>query len=172
MHEYDVVLKLLLQGSAQQTMLELTGSSVSRWLNVELPELVQNTRLDLLGESADGQLIHLELQSTNDPQMALRMAEYSLRVYRLFGKFPRQILLYVGESPLRMPAGLDGADFIFRYHPIDIRTLDGDELLRSPHLGDNVIAVLARLQDAPQAVRQIVSRIVQLEQGERNIALG
>jgi hypothetical protein len=33
------------------------------------------SRLDLLGESVDDQLIHLELQSSNDASMPLRMAE-------------------------------------------------------------------------------------------------
>ena len=48
MQEYDVALKLLLQGSATLTMRELTGTAVARWLDVELPK-VQNLRLDLLG---------------------------------------------------------------------------------------------------------------------------
>lgn len=37
---------------------------------------VLTRRADLLGESPDGTLIHLELQSTHDPRMVLRMAEY------------------------------------------------------------------------------------------------
>ena len=53
--------------------------------------------MDLLGELQNGELVHIELQSTNEPQMPLRMAEYCLRVLRLFGKFPHQVLVYVGE---------------------------------------------------------------------------
>jgi hypothetical protein len=41
MQEYDVALKLLLQGSASLTMRELTGTVVAKWLDVELPK-VQN----------------------------------------------------------------------------------------------------------------------------------
>jgi hypothetical protein len=73
MQEYDVALKLLLRGSAQLTIRELTGASVETWIDVELPK-IQNLRVDLLGES-EGSLIHLELQSSNDSAMALRMAE-------------------------------------------------------------------------------------------------
>src|ERR1035438_1629594 len=62
MQEYDVALKLLLQGSASLTMRALTGTAIAKWLDVELPK-VQNLRLDLLGETVDGDLIHLELQS-------------------------------------------------------------------------------------------------------------
>jgi hypothetical protein len=53
MQEYDVTLKLLLQGSASLTMRELTGTAIVMRLDVELPK-VQNLRLDLLGETIDG----------------------------------------------------------------------------------------------------------------------
>src|SRR5438093_11367483 len=76
MQEYDVALKLLLRGSAKLTMRELTGTAVENWIDVELPKVVQNTRVDLLGETADKSLVHLELQSGHDPDMTLRMAEY------------------------------------------------------------------------------------------------
>jgi hypothetical protein len=101
MHEYDVAFKLILQQSVDVAIREIAGTTIAKWLNVELPE-VRNTRVDLLGETEGRDLIHIELQSTNDPTMPLRMAEYCLRVFRLFGKFPRQILVYVGDAPLRM----------------------------------------------------------------------
>src|SRR5258708_990379 len=135
MQEYDAALKLLLRGSATVTMRALTGTTVEKWLDVELPK-VQNTRVDLLGETSDARLVHLELQSGNDTTMPLRMAEYCLGVYRLFGQFPQQIMLYVGEAPLRMAGELRGSDVWFRYRAIDIRELDGEELLKSDEVGD------------------------------------
>ncbi len=170
MQKYDVTLKLLLQGSARLTMLELTGGAVEKWLNVELPK-VQNPRADLLGETADGSLIHVELQRENDTNMPLRMAEYCLGVLRLFGKFPRQVVLYVGEAPLRMDSELRGLDMWFRYRAIDIRELDGDRLLESEETGDNVIAILARLRDHKEAIGKIVGRIADLPASEREAAL-
>jgi len=95
--DYDVTLKLLLRGSAKLTIRELTGAAVEEWLDVELPK-VQNTRVDLLGQTNEGSLVHLELQSGNDATMPLRMAEYCLSVFRLLGTFPRQVLLYVGRA--------------------------------------------------------------------------
>ena len=93
MHEYHTVLKGLLQGSPNSILEQIAGARAARWFNVELPE-VQQTHVDLLFESAQSipELIHLELQSTNDPQLPLRMAKYSLRVYRKFQRFPRQIV--------------------------------------------------------------------------------
>src|SRR5580692_11460695 len=103
--------------------------------------------------------------------MPLRMAEYSLGVYRLLGRFPRQVVLYVGEPRLRMPDKLRGPGVRFQYRVIDIRRLDGDRLLRSGVIGDNVIAILARLRDDKGAVRKIMERIADLEASQREIAL-
>ena len=161
MQEYDVALKLLLRGSAQLTIRELTGASVKTWIDAELPK-IQNLRVDLLGETAEGGLVHLELQSSNDSAMALRMAEYSLGIFRLFGRFPHQVLLYVGEPALRMESELRGPDVFFRYEAVDVRALDGERLLESSAVGDNVIAILARLRDHGDAVRKIVERIAGL----------
>src|SRR5437879_2775957 len=161
MQEYDVALKLLLRGAAHLTMRELFGTAVKEWLDVELPK-VQNTRVDLLCETTEASLVHLELQSANDATMPLRMAEYCLGIFRLFGRYPRQILLYVGEAPLRMDTESRGPDVWFRYRAIDIRDLDGDRLLESGEVGDNVIAILARLRDHGSAVRRIVEKIAGL----------
>jgi hypothetical protein len=170
MQEYDIALKLLLQGSAKLAMRELTGTTIAKWLDVELPK-VQNLRLDLLGQTVDGDLIHLELQSSNDAAMPFRMIEYCLGVQRLFGQFPRQILLYVGEAPMRMESTLRGPDLSFDYRLIDIRTPNGEHLLESGDVGDNVIAILARLRDHKEAVHRIVGRIAGLAAAERETAL-
>jgi hypothetical protein len=88
LHEYDTVLKTLLQHSPNSIIRQITGTSIERWHNVEIPR-VEQMRVDLLGEGANGELVHIELQSTNDPLMALRMAEYSLRIPALvYGKEP------------------------------------------------------------------------------------
>src|SRR5580658_319881 len=166
MQDYDVALKLLLQRSASRVIRELTCATIEKWLDVELPK-IQNLRADLLGETSEGERIHIELQSGNDATMPLRMAEYCLGVFRLFGRFPRQFLLYVGEAPLRMESELHGPAFSFQYRMIEIRDLDGDRLLESEDVGDNVIAILARLRDHRGAVRKIVEKIVGLEIAER-----
>jgi hypothetical protein len=167
--DYDVTLKLLLQGPASVTMRALAGTAVARWLDVELPK-VQNRRLDLLGETVDGGLVHVELQSSHDASIPLRMAEYCLGVFRLFGRFPQQVVLSVGEPQLRMPSALRGPGVLFEYRLIDIRELDGNRLLESEDVGDNVIAILAQLRDHRGAVRKIVERIAGLAAAERDKA--
>ena len=169
MHEYDTVLKTLLLHTRNSIIEQLTGTVIVRWHNVELPKVGQ-TRVDLLGETADGELIHIELQSTNDPLMALRMAEYSLLIYRLFGRFPRQIVIYAGHARMNMASELAGPQHVCRYTLVDIRSLDSEPFLRSPWLADNIIAVLTNLRHQRKAVRQILARIATLEAGAREAA--
>jgi hypothetical protein len=137
---------------------------------VELPE-VQSTRVDLLGETATGELVHIELQSSNDATMPLRMAEYCLRVLRQFGRFPQQLVVYVGEPPMRMGTELHGPRLQYSYRVVDIRELDGERLLESPQVGDNIVAILTRLTDVRASVDRILARIGALEPGERERAL-
>ena len=158
MQDYDSALKLALRQPARRAIEQIGAPAIAHWLDAELPKS-QNLRMDLLGEDADGHLHQFELQSTNFAQINLRMAEYSLGILRITGKFPRQVVLYVGEAPLNMPSKLRGPDTLHRYRVIDIRTLDGDALLASEDMGDNLIAILARLRDHKEAVRAIVAKI-------------
>jgi predicted transposase YdaD len=170
MQDYDVTLKLLLRGSASRMVRELAGSGVEKWLDIELPR-IQSPRLDLLGEAQDGSLVHVELQSTNDAEMPLRMAEYCLGVYRQLRRFPRQVVLYVGRPPLSMESELRGGDALIRYRTVDIRDFDGEWLLQSPEVGDNVIAILARWRDEREGFRRILERLAGLAAPERERSL-
>jgi predicted transposase YdaD len=160
----------LLQSPHNSIFERITGARIDHWLNVEFPE-VQQTRVDLLGETADPKrVIGLELQSANDAELPLRMAEYALRVYRLYGRFPEQYVLYVGNGGMRMPSELAGADFHCRYKLIDIRTLDEEALLASPFDADHIIAILARHRDRRETIRRILARVATLKGGTRDSA--
>ena len=52
-----------------------------------------------------------------------------------------------------------------------MRELDGERLLDSDQIGDNLFAILARLRDRQAAVRRIAGRIAILPVGEREAPL-
>ncbi|MGH9608176.1 MAG: Rpn family recombination-promoting nuclease/putative transposase [Bryobacteraceae bacterium] len=176
MYEYDAALKLLLQASSGSVLRQAVGHvEVTHWLDAEFKQ-VQIRHADLLGATAGGQLVHIELQSTNDEDMPLRMIEYAIGIYRQFRQLPIQIVLYVGEAPLRMAAALHGPDpvdpdFAFRFTLTDFRDLDGKALLNSDRIEDNVLAILARLQSRIEAVRHILERITVLNEPARSAIL-
>lgn len=170
MQKYGVALKSLLQTSGSFILETLAGVHFRRWINVELPQ-VQTARLDLLGETDASDLIHFELQSNNDPSMPLRMAEYALGVYRQFGRFARQFVLYVGEGPLRMVPELLGPAFSFRYELVDLRQIDEEHFLQGPAKAGNVLAILGRVKNLEETAREVLRRIVQLAQDQQALAL-
>ena len=170
MHEYDIALKNILTRPGSSVLAQLTGASSLKWLNVEAPK-VTNRRVDLLGELPDGNLVHIELQSRNEKDFPLRMAEYLFGIRRRYGRLPRQVALYVGEAPLRMKDRVEGPDVSVRFYLVDIRDLDGERLLASSNMGDNVLAVLTRLGEQPKAVRRILERIAAGQPEERDQAL-
>ena len=170
MNQFDIALKSLLQRQLQSGFLStLTGFRIAEWLGTELPE-VRTRHVDLLGRTDSGDLVHIEFQSRNDPRMALRMAEYALAIYRRHRSFPTQVVIYVGERPLRMPASLTGSGWAYQCRIVDIRSLPTEQFLASPHLEDNVLAILTRLADSRATIRQILERISTASPEQRTAA--
>jgi hypothetical protein len=168
MHEYDTAFKLTLQ-HVDETFRELLGTAITRWHNVELPD-VRSGRVDLLGETETGQLIHIELQSSNDAKMAQRMLQYYVDVVRLLDRHPSQVVLYVGDAPAKMETTLRGPSLQYSYRLVDVRDLDGERLLKSPVVDDNIVGLLTKLTDVRGSVQQLLQRIAGLDAGEREEA--
>jgi hypothetical protein len=158
MHEYDVALKTILMRPGSALLAALTGVDRLRWLNVETPR-VRNLRVDMLGSFEDGELVEIEFQSRNDDDLPMRMGEYLFAIGRVHGRLPRQIVLYVGDAPMRMSDRMAGPDFWLRYHLVDVRDLDGEALLASGNPGDNIVALLTRLGERSETVVRILERI-------------
>jgi predicted transposase YdaD len=149
---------------------DIIPEPVAKWHNVELPQ-VSVQYADLLAETVSGSLWHVELQATNDPDMPARMLEYAVRVFRRFGRLPKQAVLYVGRESLRMDNKLIGADLTFQYRLLNAGDLDSHALLASPSVGDNVMAILTHLRNSEEAVRHMLRVIAALERPDRDVAL-
>ncbi len=169
MQKYDIALKEILRTPDSVAATQLAGARVKRWLDPHLPQAV-SPEADLVGETLAGGLVHLEIQSSNDRRMPERMLRYCSGLYWRTGRLPRQILVYVGNERLRMIDRVAGPHFEFAYQVIDIRELDGEKLIESPVLGDNVIAILTRLGKQPEALRAIVRRISKSKTAEQQKA--
>src|SRR5215475_2618429 len=85
-----------------------TGHRIRAWRNTALSR-TREQRVDLLGELANGELLHIELQSTNQPSMAFRMSDYAHAIYAKHGRFPHQLVLYAGRSWRQGACGTGGA---------------------------------------------------------------
>ncbi len=170
MQQFDITLKMLLRGRSSVLVKTLGGGRVVRWLEVENLK-VESSQVDRLCMVEGGGLVHMELQSTNYKDMPARMAEYALAVRRRFRKMPRQVVLYVGRTPMRMATEFREGRMTHEYEIIDFRKLDAQPFLDSPDVGDNVVAVLGRLRDQRAAVAKIIARIGRLQGSEREAAV-
>jgi predicted transposase YdaD len=72
---------------------------------------------------------------------------------------------------MKMEAELNGPASRYSYQLVDIRELDGERLLDSPSVGDNMVAILTRLRDPTAAVHRVVERIANLPHAQRKEAL-
>jgi len=89
------------------------------------------------------------------------MLEYAVAIHRRFDRYPRQLVLYVGEKPARMKDRIEEPELSFRCAIRDIRELDGEALLASDSLEDNLIGILGRLPDEAGAVRRVLEKIAE-----------
>lgn len=169
--EFDGTLKEFFQQQPTRLLRELTGGvPVVEFLNVELPA-VQERRLDLVLLLADGTLLHIELQSSNDRDMGLRMLECYALLWRRYRKPVRQVVLYVGTARMRMARTFSTEAVRFVYGLRDVREWRAEELLASPLFGDQVLAILGGTEDPRAIVQGVLERIVEMAPERRERAL-
>lgn len=161
--DFDATLKEFFQKQPTSLLLELAGGvPVVEFLNVELAA-VQERRLNLVMLLADDSLLHLELQSSNDGDMGLRMLEYYALLWRRYRKPVRQVVLYVGTPAMTMERAFLMDSVPFRFELRDIREWRADLLLSSSLFGDQVLAILGGTEDPHASVRRGLERIEQMD---------
>ncbi len=139
-------------------------------LTVEFPA-VKKRLPDLVVRLRDDAIFHLELQSTPD-SMAWRLLEYYTMIRGVYPEDPlRQMVLYIGPGPKRPASKIEKPNLNFRYTVRDIREIDGQHMLDSPMLEENLLAILCRLGNERLTIREILQRIIPRPARERADAL-
>lgn len=169
MQDFDTILKQLLADPNGRALQYITGHRIVSWRNVEMPT-TRNLRADSVGRDEANALVQVECQTRNDPKMAVRMLNYGAWLLEDEGVFPLQYVLYIGSGPLTMPDAVSAERLHYSYVLVDLRELDGEPLLASPDLRDNILSVLMRLRDQRESVRRIVARIAELDDADRRTA--
>ena len=168
MQNFDVALKELFQSVGTSLTEKFAGAAAEEWLNVELPE-TKTLRADFVCRLTTGALFHIEFQSYNDVDLIWRMLDYLAAIRKKYGVSPKQVVLYMGREPLRMPALIDQPEprLIYEVEMIDLGNLNAEELLSSEKIGDVILAILNRHADSGQTLRRILDRLRPLEPGQR-----
>lgn len=138
---FDVTLKLLFRGSNGLVATAIFGGPVVEWLSTELPK-IENTRLDMLARVEGRGMVMLELHSFNDSEIGRRALDYYVGCLRLYNEEVDPVVLYVGKEPLRMKPVFKTKKLTFEFRILDIRDFDGEPLLNSDDLADQMLALL------------------------------
>jgi len=162
---YDLSLKGLFKDPPVNLLKLILGVEIDpkkvKFLDVKLPKLVER-EADLLMEY-EGQIYHIEFQSTDDPRMALRMFYYHYLILEKHDKVPIQVVIYVGEKPIkRMKNKLTNPFLYFVYKIVDLKEVDCKSLIESSQPSDWVIAVLCRMDNEIEQLRRILQKIASL----------
>jgi len=138
----------------------------AKFLDVKLPKLFER-EADLIVEHK-GEIYHLELQSTDDPKMGLRMLYYHLLILENYGKTPHQAVVYVGEKPLkRMSLIVETSTLRFEYRLIDLNKVDCSLLLTSNEPSDGVLSILCKMENENRTLKELLTKFLALPQLKR-----
>jgi len=167
---YDINLRGLFKDPPVNLLRLVFGVEIDpkrvRFLDVKLPKLFER-EADLLMEF-EGNIYHIELQSTDDPSMAYRMLYYYLLIEESYKKEPIQAVIYVGEKPFkRMQSQLVKTHLSFSYKLVDLKELDCKPLIESDYPSDWIIAVLCKMDNEIEQLRKILQKVANIPNLDR-----
>ncbi|MBF0604763.1 MAG: DUF4351 domain-containing protein, partial [Nitrospirae bacterium] len=117
---------------------------------------------DLLFLLKDDSIFHLELQSSSEGMDWRMLMYYSLIRQRYPNRVLVQKVLYVGLKEWQPGSAIEEPNLSFRYEVVDIRSIDCRELLDSPSLEENILAILCRIDNQKEVIQEILYRISEL----------
>jgi predicted transposase YdaD len=157
----DLLLKHLFKNPATKLIEIILGKKIN-WQLLQDTDLkiVKNREADLVVKLEDNTILHIEIQSTNDPSMPYRMFEY---FYLITDKYkPKdliQVCIYLGKEPLKMSDKIQFSDWTYRYRLIDMKDVPCRELAKSPNITDKLLAGLCKIEDPKFYVENVIKEI-------------
>lgn len=174
-NQYDRILKeniepVLLPFTQKLLGLENASfSTIREDLHVTIerkPDFLKRVKLT---DEKSSYILQIEFQSVDDAEMVYRMLEYRSILLRKYRTEIRQVVLYIGQSPLRkMTHKLSMDRLSFEYELIDIRSFDYELFLDSTVPEEVLLAILANFKHtAPdKVIIRILDKLQELLKGE------
>ncbi len=87
-------------------------------------------------------ILHIEVQTVDEPMMAYRMLEYRAMVVQIHRLPVKQYVLYLGEKTSGMPVSIDLPDLKYNYSLIVLNGIPYQLFLSSEYPQEKIFAVL------------------------------
>ncbi len=159
--QYDTTLKDLFEKPPQRLLQILIGREAVELLSVEFAS-TQKRLPDLVFLMKDDSIFHLELQGRYEVMEWRMLIYYSVIRQRYPNRVLVQKVLYIGLKEWQSGSAIEEPNLSFHYEVIDIRSIDCRELLESPSLEENILAILCRIDNQKEVIQEILYRITEL----------
>jgi len=155
--KYDQLLKTIFF-DAMPALLRLIGCApVLQYLNVEFPPRHKMVA-DVVALLADGKILHLEFQVTNDPDMLWRCYHYYGSISQRWPKAEViQVVVYLGNDPIAMSSAIDRPSCKYFFDILNLQDVPADVFLESEKDAERILAVVSKSEDPRATIRQILS---------------
>ena len=174
-HPYDLTSKALFKDLELPLLRYVTGKNVTleRYLDIQF-QTIESQRADLLCEARlddEPVLIHLELQSDNDPQMLYRMMGYLVDIHQAYQKPVYQCVVYLGKDPVKMQNHLqfkltEDNHLNYHYRLLALNEVDFSEIARLETVDFLALLPLTRSEwKAEEHLQQSINTLVERSQG-------
>src|SRR5690606_15333408 len=171
-HQYDKVFRENMEVALPVILQYMVGIEVKE--SEPLTDDLQHTKerkMDVLRRVTDSEgnrfILHIEYQVANEPQMALRMAEYCIMALRKYRLPVQQHVIFLGKGRATMPVRIEEDNLRFRYNLINLKDIDYRVFLKSTFPEQKILAILGNFEDEqPEHVlRHIVQEVKQSAKG-------
>jgi hypothetical protein len=97
------------------------------------------------------------------------MLIYSVAIKVKFGKFPTQIVLFVGKG--NSPPSVFRTEFtVHKFKVVDMKKIDPDEFIKSNKPEEVIIGILAgKYKEKPEVFKKVTEKITEIVKSEREV---
>ncbi|SFE44496.1 conserved hypothetical protein (putative transposase or invertase) [Chitinophaga sp. CF118] len=172
-NKYDRIVKENMESVLPVFMNGVLNLDISE--SQEIPDDLQYTKErkpDVLKKITDRKnrtfICHIEWQSQNDKNMAYRMAEYAVMLYRKYRIPVKQYVIFMGQDAVTMKTTIKHKNLRFWYKIISLKEIDYKFFLQSEDPEIKVFAILANFgnDDTETALENILQEISTTADGD------
>jgi len=170
MGDKDIISKELLKEMAKDISRHILHIEIEDDMELIDKEFtrVEKRDADLLFKNGK-EIVHIEIQNNNHPQMHLRMHRYYSDILFEFEKYHiKQYMLYMGKASCTMSSSIKRDEINYKYVMIDIRDIPCESFLQSDDPSAVVLAILCDFEgkDKQEIVNTILKKLIELAKDE------
>ena len=176
MAEFDKILKENIEAVFLPMVEEMLGISIKE--TFEIKDKIQITierepdfLKIIIDQNGKEWILHLEFQTTNDPKMIYRMAEYRAILQRKYEIPVRQLVIYLGLEKPWMRTQLSKEEQITGFELHDIKNSSLQSTLNSEVPEGIILSILTDYEksDAGKVIDEIIYKLQQVSKSESEL---